>query len=208
GEVEYSRHFAEQVRRLTGRAFPESIDTIAPDRLREFAGSYIEKLTAHAGTAVRVCDKLPHNFLRIGLFVALMPNAKIVHCSRDPLDNCWSIFQHHFAADHGYSCDLAELGEYYGLYQDLMQFWEDEFPGRILRIDYAELVQNTEVQVRALLAHCGLSFHESCLAFHTSNRVVATPSAPQVRRAINADAVGRARNYEPYLQPLWEALSR
>ena len=207
GEVEYSRHIAEQVRMLTGRPFPQNIESVSPERLRDFAISYIDKIKAHAGTAARVCDKLPHNFLRIGLFVALMPNAKIVLCNRDPLDNCLSIYQHNFSSDHGYACDLAILGRYYRLYENLMSFWEEQFPGHVYRIEYEDLVHSTESQVRKLLEYCGLSFHEACLSFHDNSRTVRTPSASQVRQAIYTDAVGRARNYEPYLKPLIQALS-
>jgi len=207
GEVEYSRHIAEQVRMLTGRPFPQNIESVSPERLRDFAISYIDKVKAHAGTAARVCDKLPHNFLRIGLFVALMPNAKIVLCNRDPLDNCLSIYQHNFSSDHGYACDLAILGRYYRLYENLISFWEEQFPGHVYRIEYEDLVHSTESQVRKLLEYCGLSFHEACLSFHDNSRTVRTPSASQVRQAIYTDAVGRARNYEPYLKPLIQALS-
>jgi Tfp pilus assembly protein PilF len=206
GEVEYARLFAEQARKLTGKPFPQDIDTIAPRKLREFGLAYIENLKTNAGSAQRVTDKLPHNFLRVGLFAALMPDAKIVHCHRDPLDNCLSIYQHRFSVPHGYACDLIELGEYYKLYKEMMSFWQEQLPGHMYHMSYENLVENTESQVRDLLDYCGLAFHEDCLAFDKSTRAVSTPSAPQVRQPIYRDSVGRALNYEQYLQPLIDTL--
>ncbi len=206
GEVEYSRLFAEEVRKLTGKPFPEDIGTIAAEKLSDLAHSYVAKLKAHAGAANYVTDKLPHNFLRVGLFAALMPNAKIVICSRDPLDNCMSIYQHRFSPDHGYACALNELGEYYKLYEDLMSFWNELLPGRIHRVNYEVLVENTEAEIRKLLQYCGLPFHNDCLNFHKTKRLINTPSAPQVREPIYRDAMRRAKNYERHLQPLVDAL--
>ena len=207
GEVEYSRLFAEEAKQLTGRPFPQNIDTIAPQKLRDLGLAYIENLKTNAGSAQRVTDKLPHNFLRVGLFAALMPNAKIIHCYRDPLDNCLSIYQHRFSVSHGYACDLKELGEYYKLYKEMMSFWQEQFPGHIYHISYESLVENTESEVRDLLEYCGLAFHDDCLAFHKTTRAVSTPSAAQVRQPMYKDSLGRARNYEQYLQPLIDALT-
>ena len=207
GEVEYSRLFAEEAKQLTGRPFPQNIDTIAPQKLRDLGLAYIENLKTNAGSAQRVTDKLPHNFLRVGLFVALMPNAKIIHCDRDPLDNCLSIYQHRFSVSHGYACDLKELGEYYKLYKEMMSFWQEQFPGHIYHISYESLVENTESEVRDLLEYCGLAFHDDCLAFHKTTRAVSTPSAAQVRQPIYKDSLGRAKNYQQYLQPLIDALA-
>ena len=207
GEVEYSRLFAEEARQLTGKPFPQNIDTIAPQKLRDLGLAYIENLKTNAGSAQHVTDKLPHNFLRVALFAALMPNAKIIHCDRDPLDNCLSIYQHRFSLAHGYACDLNELGEYYKLYKEMMSFWQELLPGHIYHISYESLVQNTESEVRDLIEYCGLAFHDDCLEFHKTTRPVGTPSAAQVRQPIYKDSLGRAKNYEQYLQPLIDALA-
>jgi len=207
GEVEHSRLIAEEVQKLSGRPFPENINTIAPQKLREFGLAYVENLKANAGSAQRVTDKLPHNFLRVGLFAALLPNARIILCNRNPVDNCVSIYQHRFSAYHGYACALNELGEYYKLYADLMSFWQSLLPGRIHVVSYENLVENTEEQVRDVLAHCGLPFHDDCLMFHKTMRLISTPSAPQVREPIYRDAIGRANKYERHLQPLIKALA-
>jgi Tfp pilus assembly protein PilF len=192
GEVEYSRFFADDVRKMTGKPFPQDIGTIAPGKLRELGLQYIQRLRSNAGVAQRVVDKLPHNFLRIGLFAALMPNARIVLCDRDPLDNCMSIYQRDFSASHGYASNLSELGEYYKLYENLMSFWTKLLPGRIYRISYENLVANTEQQIRELLRYCELPFHADCLAFYETERMVVTPSALQVREPMHNKSIGRA----------------
>jgi tetratricopeptide (TPR) repeat protein len=216
GEVEYSRIFEQVVEQRTGRPFPLGIDAVDPAVLAESCREYITKLRSHArpedsagagaGTVQHVTDKLPHNFLRIGLYAAMMPNASIVLLERDPLDTCLSIYQHFFAAAHGYATDLAALGSYYRLYRDLVAQWENMFPGRMHRVRYEALVQDTENQVRTLLAHCGLEFHPDCLAFHATRRSGSTPSDAQVRRPVYRDAVGRWKNYATHLRPLQEAL--
>lgn len=208
GEVEYSRFLADDVRKMTGRPFPQNIGTIAPQRLRDLGLDYIQRLKSNAGSAQRVVDKLPHNFLRIGLFAALMPNAKIVLCDRQPLDNCMSIYQHHLSADHGYASDLSELGRYYKLYEDLMSYWMQLFPGRIYRINYENLVAAADAQIRELLRYCELPFHSDCLSFYETERMVVTPSALQVREPIHNISIGRAKHYERYLQTLIDALAR
>jgi tetratricopeptide (TPR) repeat protein len=206
GEVEYLRVFAQLVEPLTGKPFPEDIATVPADRLRDAGLAYITKLRRNAGDALRVVDKLPHNFLRIGLIAAVMPRARIILCERDPLDNCLSIYQNLFSATHPWTADLATLGRYYRLYQGLMEHWDQLLPGHLHRVRYETLIGDTENQVRALLAHCGLPFHQDCLDFHRTRRQVKTPSEAQVRQPIYRDSLQRWKNYECHLGPLIEAL--
>ena len=208
GEVEHSRVLAENVRKMTGKPFPRNIATIAPQKLRELALEYVKKLKGHARSKQRVVDKLPHNFLRIGLFAALLPNAKIILCERDPLDNCASIYQHHFSNNHGYAADLRELGEYYNLYRDMISTWTRLLPNKFLRVNYEELVAHPEEQIRGLLHYCNLPFHSACLSFHETVRFVASPSATQVRTPLHNRSIGRAKNYEKHLSPLVSALAQ
>jgi hypothetical protein len=206
GEIEHSRIFVENVEQRTGKPFPLDIDRVDPKVLAESGREYIGKLRASTGTAERVTDKLPHNFLRIGLYAAIMPEASIVLCERDPLDNCLSIYQHFFTAAHGYASDLSALGRYYRLYRDLVGYWDRMLPGHIHHIRYEALVHDTENQVKLLLDHCGLEFHPDCLAFHQAARAFSTPSDAQVRQPIYQHAVGRWSQYEKHLSPLREAL--
>jgi tetratricopeptide (TPR) repeat protein len=206
GEVEYSRLIVEAVQQKTQKPFPEDISRVSPETLNQAARAYIEKLALNSGTAERVVDKLPHNFLRIGLFAALMPDAKIILCEREPMDNCLSIYQHMFGPAHAYASDLSDLGHYYRLYQDLMSWWDEILPGHIYRVNYEQLVSDTENQVRQLLDHCELPFDENCLSFHKTRRQVRTPSAAQVQQPIYKGSKGRWKNYQKHLGPLRVAL--
>lgn len=206
GEVEYSRLFVEETERLTAKPFPQDIATVPPGVFSGISRKYIKMLRAGAGTAQRVSDKLPHNFLRLGLFAATMTNARFILCERDPVDTCLSIYQHFFAGAHGYACDLVELGRYYRLYQDMMSHWQRLFPGRIYTISYEDLVLEPDSQIRQLLSHCGLTPDPACLRFHETGRLVDSPSAMQIRQPIHRDSVGRWRNYEKQLQPLRKVL--
>ena len=208
GEVEHTRLLAEDVDKMTGKPFPENIQEIAPNKLGELAFDYVQRLKKNTGSAQRVVDKLPHNFLRIGLFAALLPNVRIILCERDPLDNCLSIFQHPFSAGHGYSSDLTDLGEYYRLYEKLISHWSKLLPNFIYRLQYEDLVNDTENQIRKLLDYCDLSFHENCLSFQNTQRYVDSPSSGQVRQAMHSNSIGRASNYKDHLQPLIEALTK
>ena len=208
GEVEHSRVLAENVRKMTGKPFPLNIATIAPRKLRELALEYVRKLKSHAKSKQRVIDKLPHNFLRIGLFAALLPNARVILCERDPIDNCTSIYQHHFSNNHGYAADLRELGEYYNLYRNMISTWTKLLPNKIYRINYEELVAHPEKHIRALLEYCNLPFDAACLAFHETARLVSSPSAAQVRTPMHSRSIGRANNYKDHLEPLVSALAQ
>lgn len=207
GEVDYLRTLTDEAARLTGKPFPQGVEQLPPGALRNAADTYIAKLKAGANGAARVTDKLPHNFLRVGLIQAALPNAKIIHCERDPLDTCLSIFQHYFSEHHGYASNLEELGQYYRLYQELMTCWHEQLPEPIYRLNYERLTTDTETEVRALLDYCNLPFHSDCLSFHKTERVVNTPSAAQVRRPMYQNAVARWKNYERHLEPLQRALA-
>jgi len=206
GEVEYTHLFVDAVQGLTQKPFPLDIRKVSPAILREAGQAYIEKLRVNAGPAQRIIDKLPHNFLRVGLFAAVMPNAKIILCERNPLDNCLSIFQHLFGPAHAYASDLSDLGQYYRLYQDLTGWWEEILPGHMHRVSYEQLVSETESQVRQMLEYCELPFHANCLSFHKTRRQVKTPSSAQVQQPIYQDSIGRWKHYEKHLQPLCTAL--
>ena len=155
-----------------------------------------------------ITDKMPLNFTVIGMIRLMLPNAKIIHCCRDPLDTCLSIFKNYFSTEgHYYAYDLGEIGRYYTLYRDLMGHWRHVLPDFIYNIHYEDLVAEQEKQSRALLAHCGLEWDDACLAFHRTDRPVQTASAAQVRRPIYTDSIHSWKRYENHLAPLLEALS-
>ena len=154
----------------------------------------------------RFTDKAPWNFLHVGLIQLILPNAKIIDVRRHPLGCGLSAFRQHFGGGFDFTYDLQDIGRYYADYVELMAHYEAVLPGRVHRVIYERLVEDTEAEVRSLLAHLGLPFDPACLRFFENPRAVATPSSEQVRRPIFADGVGQWRNFEPWLDPLKAAL--
>lgn len=168
--------------------------------------AYLARAAHHrpAGTA-RFTDKLPANFLYVGHIARALPNARIVCLRRNPMDTVWSNYKNLFASQsayYAYSYDLMDTARYYARFDALMRLWERLFPGRVLQLSYEALVADQKGETRRLLEHCGLEWDEACLSFHENSAAVATPSAAQVRRPLNADAVGRWRVHEAALRPI------
>jgi tetratricopeptide (TPR) repeat protein len=151
-------------------------------------------------------DKMPNNFLHIGLILLILPNAKIIDARRHPMACCFSGFKQEFAQGQNYTYGLADIGRYYRDYVDLMAHFDRVMPGRIHRVFYESMIADTEGEVRRLLDYCNLDFEEACLRFHENRRPVRTPSAQQVRKPIFRDSLEQWRHYEPWLDPLKEAL--
>ncbi len=160
-----------------------------------------------ANLEVRLTDKLPGNFLDIGLIRLILPNARIIHTVRDPIDTCVSCYSKLFASGQYFSYDLAELGRYYRCYDALMTHWRSVVPpGAILDVSYEDVVDDLEGQARRLIDYCGLPWDDRCLSFHTSSRPVKTASAVQVRQPLFRSSVQRWRKYEAGLGPLLREL--
>lgn len=188
--------------------FPAETGRLVPDDLHRLGQAYAERLGQIAPAAARIVDKLPLNFLYAGLIHLALPQAKIVHVMRDPLDTCFSCYQHTFAGDVGFAYDLGEMGRYYKAYQQLMAHWQNVLPSNvILNIQYETLVEDFEPQARQIVAFCGLDWDTRCLNFHESARAVATASAVQVRRPLFKSSIGRAALFGDHLAPLREALA-
>ena len=152
----------------------------------------------------RFIDKLPANFLYIGHILSALPQARIICLRRHPLDTIWSNYKNLFATQssyYAYSYDLMDTARYYARFDRLMALWDRLYPGRVLQTSYEQLVADQEGQTRRLLDHCGLAWDAACLSFHENKAAVATPSAAQVRRPLNADAVARWKRYEDALAP-------
>jgi len=151
-------------------------------------------------------DKMPNNFLHIGLIRLILPHAKIIDARRHPMACCFSVFKQQFAEGHRYSYSLEDLGRYYREYVDLMAHFDRIGPGKIHRVIYERMIEDTQAEVRRLLAYCGLDFESGCLRFYENDRPVRTPSAQQVRQPIYRDGMEHWRNYKPWLEPLEQAL--
>jgi len=186
---------------------PQCMSLIDEKIVTKYAAQYLQELELHGPTALRITDKLPGNFTRIGLIKTIFPRAHIIHCQRNPLDNCISLFFHNFAALRC-SFDLAELGQYYLDYQRLMSHWDNLFPGEIFTLQYENLVMDQEKISRKLIDYIGLQWDENCLEFHNNKRVVMSPSNIQVRQPMYKKSMNRWKAYEKHLQPLIETLQR
>jgi hypothetical protein len=151
-------------------------------------------------------DKMPNNFAHVGLIHLALPNAKIIDARRHPLACCFSAFKQHFARGQAFSYDLADLGRYYHDYVALMAHFDAVLPGRVHRVTYEHMVDDTDVEVRRLLDYCGLPFEDACLRFFENERPVRTASSEQVRRPIYRDGVDHWRHFEQWLGPLKDAL--
>jgi len=183
-----------------------SIATITPDLTRILAEEHLAYLRERAPNALRIVDKMPHNFELIGLICLLFPNARIIHCRRDALDNCISCFVLQFSGAHSYSADLETLGLYYREYDRLMRHWDKVLPGRIFENHYETLIQNQEEESRRLIDYLGLPWDDGCLRFFDRDGSVNTYSKWQVRQPIYKSSVKRWKNYESEIQPLIESL--
>jgi tetratricopeptide (TPR) repeat protein len=168
---------------------------------------YLNRTRIHRRSAApRFVDKMPNNFAHVALIHLMLPNARIVDVRRHPLACCFSGFKQHFARGQGFSYSLEDIGRYYSDYVQLMAHYDAVLPGRVHRVYYERLVEDTETEVRALLDYCGLPYEEACLRFHENPRAVRTASSEQVRRPINREGMAQWQHYEPWLEPLKRAL--
>ena len=194
-------------RQVAGKSFPQNMLAIDRTQLTAWGTDYISGLQKRAPVAQHITDKLPGNFVLIGLIHLMLPNARIIHVNRNPVDTCVSCFTQLFQTMNEYTYDLSELGYYYVHYARLMEHWRDVLPvGTFLDVQYEEVVVNPEAQARRILEYCGLEWNDACLDFHKNKRSIHTASVAQVRRPMYSSSVERWRHYENYLAPLLDAL--
>ncbi|MGC1302895.1 MAG: sulfotransferase, partial [Caulobacteraceae bacterium] len=185
-----------------GSSYPEAVTELHAEDLAGLGAEYLQTTRIHRKLGrPHFVDKMPTNFQHLGLIHLILPHAKIIDVRRHPLGACFSIFKQHFAQGHSFSYDQEDISRYYRDYVDLMAHFDAVIPGRVHRVIYEDLVQDTEVRVRRLLEYCGLPFDEACLRFHENARAVNTVSSEQVRRPIFREGVDRWRSYEPWLGP-------
>ena len=204
------RTLAQAARGLTKsgeNSWPECIADIAPELLADQAQGYLDVLSARSGAAAKVVDKMPQNFLHLGLAALLFPKAVIVHCVRDPLDTCLSNFFQVFPAGIDFAYDLSDLGHYFRNYQRLMAHWGTLLGAQLVTVCYEELVSGPEKVLRPLLEAVRLDWHDACLSHQQSVGRVDTLSLYQVRKPLNTGSTERWRNYEKHLAPLRAVLA-
>ncbi len=206
GEVSLMEDTIAEAARLTGRSFPECVPLLSGPQVNELGRFYLARLLRRATAERYVVDKTPMNFQYVGFITAILPGARIVHCRRDPMDNCLSIFKLPFETSHTYAHDLQALGRYYRHYSELMLHWERVAADHMITLQYEELVADLPGQTSRLVQFLGLEPDARMLEFHKTERLVKTPSASQVRQPIYRDSVQVWRRYGDALQPLAEAL--
>ena len=191
-----------------GFQFPETLAGYTDEELVELGERYIERIRGLAPTSTHVVDKLPDNFMHIGLIHLMLPNARIVHSMRDPMDSCFSCFSRLFTANNlGYTYDLGAVARYWVSYHELMQHWHAVLPeGRILDVSYEAMVSDFENQARRVVEYLGVPWDDRCLGFHDNRRVVRTASVAQVRKPIYRTSVARWKGYEKHLGELFEVV--
>lgn len=187
--------------------FPDNLQLIDQPRLAAWGTEYVTRLKRHAPDMQKITDKAPINFLAIGLIHLMLPNARIIHVSRNPVDSCLSCFTKLFTLGQEYTYDLTELGLYYRDYYRLMEHWRNVLPeGTFLDVQYEDVIADTETQSRRIIEHCGLEWDKVCLEFYKNKRMVMTASDVQVRQPIYSTSVERWKKYEKSLSPLLSAL--
>lgn len=202
--------------RLGGRAaaqtvgeeprYPKILEELEPGYFRRFGEQYIDNTRVYRGRAPFFIDKMPNNFMHIGLIRLILPRAKVIDARRHPMSCCVSGFKQLFGEGQDFSYGLDSIGCYYRDYVELMDHWDAVLPDFVLRVQHEEVLDDLEGQVRRMLDFCGLPFEEACLEFHRTARSIRTPSSEQVRQPIYRSGLGQWRNYAEWLAPLKEAL--
>jgi tetratricopeptide (TPR) repeat protein len=191
-----------------GFRYPQCLADMDAETLAGLGKRYIERTRVYRKTDKSFfIDKTPNNWAHVGLIHLILPDAKIIDARRQPVANCFAVFKQYFGHGAKYNCDFGELARYYGAYLDRMKQFDRLLPGRIHRVYYESMVNDTEAEIRRLLHACGLPFEPACLRFWESKRAVATPSAEQVRQPIFREGLDQWRHYETWLGPLKQALA-
>lgn len=191
-----------------GGELPRDIEQVTREGWQAVGDLYAGRLLEREPSAKRVTDKQLFNYTMVPLVHLLLPRARIIHCVRDPMDNCLSMYMANFENARNFMYDMDELGQTYTIYRRMMDHWDEVLPGRIHTVVYEDMVEDVEAGARALIDYLGLPWDDRCLEFYKADRTVRTMSASQVRKPIYSSSVGRWRNYAKHLEPLREALEK
>lgn len=208
GEIDVIPRVAEKlIPQLAGGQFPRVLQRMDKKAFRLLAEHSLRQFRSYCpDNSPHIVAKTPNNFFLIGLITLLFPRAAIIHCVRNPMDNCWSLFRQHFVGSHPFCYDQGTIGRYYCRYQKLMRHWHNVLPGVIYDVQYETLVSRPEAAIRALIEHCRLPWEDRCLAFYRTKRVVTTASFRQVRRPIYSTSLNAWEPLAQELAPLRAAL--
>jgi tetratricopeptide (TPR) repeat protein len=186
--------------------YPGVLTGMRAEDFRLLGAKYLDDTRVYRSGKARFIDKMPNNFRHIGLIHLLLPNAKIIDARREPMACCFGNFKQLFASGQEFAYSLEDLARYYRTYLELMQHWDTVLPGRVLRVQHEDLVDDLEGNVRRLLDYCELPFEAACIEFHKTERSVRTASSEQVRQPLYREGLDQWRHYEPWLEPLRLAL--
>ena len=181
---------------------------LSPDFMKNMGLRYLESVAGLGPDKPRLSDKMPFNFVWVGFIRLALPNAKIIHCTRDPVDTGLSVWRQNFSGNIPWASNQRHIAQYYKSYKRMMDFWEQLFPGDIFEANYETVVADQESQTRRLLEFCGLDWDDRCLDFHKVERQVKTASLAQVRQPIYADSVKAWKKFEKHLLPMIEELEK
>jgi hypothetical protein len=187
--------------------YPGILADLQADDFRRLGERYLADTQVYRTGKPFFIDKMPNNFRHLALIHLILPNAKIIDARREPLACCFSNYKQLFAFGQQFTYGIEDITRYYKMYVDLMDHWDRALPGKVLRIQHEDLVENLEANVHRILEFCGLEFEPACVEFHKTDRRVHTASSEQVRQPINRDGVDQWRNFEPWLGPFKAALA-
>jgi tetratricopeptide (TPR) repeat protein len=186
--------------------YPAVLQTLTPEEFRRLGEKYISDTRVYRSGRPRFIDKMPNNFRHLGLIHLILPNAKIIDARRNAMACCFSNFKQLFASGQEFTYGLEEIGRYYRTYVELMAHWDAVLPGKVLRVEHEDVVENLEANVRRILDFCGLEFESGCVEFHKTERSIRTASSEQVRQPIFKEGIDQWRHFDPWLAPLRAAL--
>jgi len=194
------------INRSDGLTYPQVLNVLKQEEYANAGADYIEQTRRQRTDKPIFIDKMPNNFPHIGMMHLILPNAKIIDARRHPLDSCFSCYKQLFANGQTFSYDFFDLAEYYQQYMRIMDHWEKVLPGKVLTVEYKNVVADLETQARAMLEHCGLPWEDAVLEFHKNKRAVRTASSEQVRQPIYSKGLNYWKRFEEHLTPLIEHL--
>jgi tetratricopeptide (TPR) repeat protein len=186
--------------------YPDALAELPAEAFRAMGERYLADTRAYRTDRPFFIDKMPNNFRHVGLIHLMLPNARIIDARRDPMSCCFSNLKQLYAQGQEFTYSIEDIARYYRTYLELMRHWDEALPGRVLRVQHEDVIDDLEGSVRRILGYCGLPFEESCIEFHKNKRAVRTPSSEQVRRPIFRDGLDNWKTYEPWLEPLKAAL--
>lgn len=207
GELQWFPKASNELQELlnTSATYPQNLNELTKKAIKKLALKYSKYTHSLSNGETRIIDKLPGNFLHLGLILILFPKAKIIHCRREPRDSCISMYFERFPLGVPYSYNLYKLGIFYSQYEQAMKHWQEVLPAHsIIEIEYEKIIDNQKDESRRLLDFLELEWQESCLTFYKQKRSVRTASDTQVTKPIYSSSIGRWKHYEKHLKPLEE----